>query len=145
MSVRMMARVWDRGPEDRDELLVLLALADFADDEGFCYPSMPAIAAKARMTERGVRGILRRLEASGWVTTERGGGKGRSSRYRVNPDPPSHAQPGTPFPEPHSRNAKPGMPNPEWESTKPGTARHQTRNQGSGKPSVTIKNRPPPL
>ena len=33
VSIRIMQHVWENGPEDRGELLVLLALADFADEK----------------------------------------------------------------------------------------------------------------
>ena len=57
MSVEAMAWVWKNGPNDPTERLVLLAIADHADDHGWCYPSMIGIATKACVTERGARGI----------------------------------------------------------------------------------------
>lgn len=131
MSIRVMSWVWDHGPTDRDELLVMLALADYADDEGACYPSMAGIAEKARLTERGARGIVRRLEASGWLAVKVGGGRGGKSNYRIIKKAAN--------PEPETRNEKPGMANPEWADTKPGTARPKTRNPGSAEPSGTVK------
>lgn len=135
MSIRVMSWVWDNGPEDRDELLVLLALADFADDNGACYPSMAGIAEKARLTERGARGIVRRLETNGWITTKVGGGRGGKSYYRLHRKERAAAQ----NPEPETRNEKPGIPNPESQDRKPGTARPETRNQRSAEPSGTVK------
>lgn len=79
-----MSQVWRNGPKDGNDLLVLLALADFADDDGYCWPSMASIAVKARMTERGARKIARRLEESGYLSCEVGGGRGGSNRYRVH-------------------------------------------------------------
>ncbi|MEF9606137.1 helix-turn-helix domain-containing protein, partial [Paracoccus sp. PXZ] len=83
MSVEAMAWVWKNGPTDPTERLVLLAIADHADDLGWCYPSMIGIATKACVTERGARGIVRRLEAGGWIAVKIGGGRGGKSRYRV--------------------------------------------------------------
>lgn len=50
MSIRTMARVWDQSQHSGSELLMLLALADFADDDGNSYPAVPTLAAKCRMT-----------------------------------------------------------------------------------------------
>jgi hypothetical protein len=124
-----MSQVWRNGPQDGNDLLVLLALADFADDEGYCWPSMASIAKKARMTERGVRKIARRLEEAGHLSCEVGGGRSGSNRYRVH----------VLNPEPETRNAVP----PEQQTRNSGAeTRNQgaeTRNGGSAKPSRTIK------
>jgi hypothetical protein len=128
MSVRVMAWVWDNGPADPTERLVLLALADFCDDGGACWPSMARVAEKASMTERGARKVVRRLEAGGWVKTAIGGGRGGSSRYTV----------AMKNPERETGNDKPGMTNPEHGAPKPGTRVHETRNGGSAEPSGTI-------
>lgn len=68
MSIRIMTQVWESGPEDRGELLVLLALADFANDKGECWPSVASIAQKARMTPRSVQRICHELVAQGRLT-----------------------------------------------------------------------------
>ncbi len=46
MSVRVLARVWDGYPGGGSELLTLLALADWSDDDGHCFPSIQKIAEK---------------------------------------------------------------------------------------------------
>lgn len=124
-----MAQVWRNGPQDGGELLVLLALADFADDDGYCWPSMSSIAKKARMTERGARKIARRLEDAGHLSCEVGGGRNGVNRYRV------HVK----NPEPETRNTVP--PEPETRNTDAETRNQsaETRNGGSAKPSRTIK------
>jgi Helix-turn-helix domain len=62
MSIRLMAQVWeDTRVESQAELLVLLALADHARDDGLCWPSMRTIAKKARLEERSAQRIVRRL------------------------------------------------------------------------------------
>lgn len=123
MSVKVMSWVWENGPTDPVERLVLLALADFADDQGNCYPSMIGIGAKACVTERGARGIVRRLEAAGWVKTSIGGGRGGKSKYQIVMEKPGTVfpecddKPGTTFPEYETRKDQ----NPERDDTKPGT------------------------
>jgi hypothetical protein len=57
-----MAAVFDEDLPS-SEKLVLLAMADHADDAGGnCFPSIPRIARKASMTRRGVQKVLRRLK-----------------------------------------------------------------------------------
>lgn len=125
MSIRMMAEVWDNGPSNQGELLVLLALADFADDDGFCWPSVAAIASKARIEERSARRVIRRLEEAGWLSVKVGRGRHGCSEYRIKPGP---KVPRTECP-------------PDIECTKPGPAVHETRTPRSPEPSGTVKNR----
>ena len=47
-----MARVWDKSRHAGSELLMLLAIADFADDDGKAYPAVSTLATKCRMTGR---------------------------------------------------------------------------------------------
>ncbi len=119
MSILKMAEVWKLAKVEGGELLVLLALADFADDDGLCWPSVATIAEKSRLTERGTRGIIRRLEQKGFLSSEISrGGKGSSNRYYVmpNPEPPSGLTDSNPEP-PSGLN----LPNPEPDCIKPGT------------------------
>ena len=99
MSIKIMTRVWDNGPDNQGELLVLLALADFADDAGNCWPSLATIAAKARIQERSARRIVRRLENAGYLKTVVGGGRHGCNQYRVNPDPKSPRTESPPDPD----------------------------------------------
>lgn len=87
MSIRVMSLVWEHSKQQGSALLVLLAIADFADDDGYCYPSVERLAHKSRMSVRNVRYILRQLEESGELVIERGGGRRRPNRYRVMVQP----------------------------------------------------------
>ncbi|MDF1853483.1 MAG: helix-turn-helix domain-containing protein [Verrucomicrobiales bacterium] len=123
MSIKIMSQVWETGPSKQSHLLVMLALADYANDEGTCWPSMASIAHKARITERGARKIVRELEALGWLYIDTGGGRHGCNRYTVNPEqgsPRNDVPPGTAM-------------------QKPGTAMQETRNGGSAEPSRTVK------
>ena len=90
-----MSQVWeDARIQSQPELLVLLALADHARDDGVCWPSIRTIAAKARVEERSAQRILRRLIEKGLVElVTKGGcidGHNVPNRYRVTGgDPPS--------------------------------------------------------
>jgi hypothetical protein len=84
MSIRVMTSVWDDvRTQSHSELLVLLALADWANDEGYCWPTIPTLATKARLSERAVQQILGRLTATGRISRIPGGGRGRANQYQV--------------------------------------------------------------
>ena len=75
MSIRLMSQVWeDTRIESQAELIVLLALADHARDDGLCWPSMRSIAAKARIEERSAQRIIRRLIEKGMIELVAQGG-----------------------------------------------------------------------
>ena len=67
---------------------VLSALALCADAQG--GEASPAMGELERLTGLGVRSIrqiLRRATAQGWITIVRpGGGRGKTTAYRINPD-----------------------------------------------------------
>lgn len=85
MSVRVSSWAWTQELiNHRGDLLVLLVLADHAqDDGGGAYPSVGSIAKKARLTRRGVQLALRRLEALGVITATDAGGRHRAVTYRI--------------------------------------------------------------
>jgi DNA-binding Lrp family transcriptional regulator len=62
-----MSRVWELSEQKGTYLLLLLALADNADDEGYCWPSIKYLKKKIRMSMRSVINALQRLEKSGEV------------------------------------------------------------------------------
>jgi hypothetical protein len=47
-----------------------MALADEADDDGYCFPSPRRLAAKCSITDRTVRRVLLELTTKGYVTLE---------------------------------------------------------------------------
>lgn len=76
-----MAWVWENGPEDSNDRYVLLKLADNANQEGQCYPSMTEISRATRLSESTVRRCLNNLEKGGWLTAFKGIGRGKHSQY----------------------------------------------------------------
>jgi hypothetical protein len=83
MSVRVTGAIWSAAGYEGGSLLVLLALADWANDDGVCWPKIAAIAQKARLTERQTKNILKRLEGDGVIGIERGNGRGVANRYCI--------------------------------------------------------------
>jgi hypothetical protein len=74
MSVKIMSQVWGDMSLKEGRLLVMLALADWSDDDGESWPSLGQLAQKTRMEDRSVRRILRDLESEGYIQTEKGAG-----------------------------------------------------------------------
>lgn len=80
MSVRASTWAWSLEEVMGSEALVLLALADQANDQGFCWPSQEKLAPKARQSVSTLRRSLRSLEKMGLLTTiTRSSTRGRRS------------------------------------------------------------------
>lgn len=87
MSIRVMSKVWDAAPVAGSELLALLALADWSDDAGRCYPGIAAIARKIRLQERQAQRVVHRLIDAGLVHVTGngfGGAPGSTRQYRID-------------------------------------------------------------
>ena len=81
MSIKLMTAVWEREDLTSTHKLVLLALADWANDEGLCWPSINRLAAKTSMAGRSVQRLIRQLEEMGFILREEEIGKG--NRYWI--------------------------------------------------------------
>lgn len=127
MSVKIMTAVWAVDLPHADKI-VLLALADNANDDGYCYPSSTTIARKCGMAERSVRRVITRLAVDGHITvTER---PGRSCTFLVHPGPsvrgtPDRQSPGPKVtPDPQSSTPDPQSPPPR--TVRPNTPDRQS-------------------
>lgn len=90
MSLAMMTWAFAQRGLRPSEKVVLLALADYANDEGYCFPGQVSIATKADLSERTVRDTLKRLEDAGLLEiTERRRDDGyrTSNGYRLLTSP----------------------------------------------------------
>ncbi|AGN34155.1 O protein [Vibrio phage VD1] len=67
MSVKVMSYVWDISLFKGSDKLVMLCLADHADDNGVCWPSIDTIARKSGVSPTTVKSTLKKLEAGGWL------------------------------------------------------------------------------
>lgn len=130
MSVRVMALIWERDDLDPYERLVLLSLADHADDEGRCYPSIARLCARTSMKERGVQNVLRRLADRGFLTVRNNAGKRGTNLYTVHSTPALNAPriectPALNAPNPRTRctpTPAPGAPEPSFKHQEPSYA-----------------------
>lgn len=71
MSVRIMSVAWTIPLPTTSAKLLLLALADNADDTGKCWPSVKLLAEKCGLSTRAVRGLLADLERLHHIRVER--------------------------------------------------------------------------
>jgi DNA-binding transcriptional ArsR family regulator len=84
MSISLMTDVW-RLPLQATRKMVLLALADNANDEGTdCWPSIGKLVEKCSMSERAIQGHLAALEESGYI--KRHERLGRSNKFTIYVD-----------------------------------------------------------
>jgi hypothetical protein len=83
MSVKRITAVWDLSLAEGNDRLIMLALADHADDDGFAWPGVERIAEKCRLSKRTVLRSIESLEALGelWVSRNRR----RGNHYIVIP------------------------------------------------------------
>lgn len=78
-----MSLVWERAPYTAGSLLVFLALADWANDDGVAWPSMERLAEKTRIDKRSAQRIVRQLQKDGMIQIEEGGGRAKQHRYFI--------------------------------------------------------------
>lgn len=82
MAVKYMTRVWENSKQEGGRLLVLIAMADNANNNGFSWYGVPKIAKMARLGDRWTRQAINDLvEARELAKIERG--TGRSNAYIV--------------------------------------------------------------
>jgi hypothetical protein len=83
VSIFVTSQVWKNAPVKGSDLLVLLALSDFANDDGICWPAMATIADKARISERSAQRACRAMAESGLIEIEENSGPKGANRYRI--------------------------------------------------------------
>lgn len=88
MSIKVMSLVWENFPRGGSDKLVMLAMADWCNDQGgSLHPSHAAVAKKCCMSRVQAQRIIRLLEQDGWLTVvgnQYGGAPGATKQYRLN-------------------------------------------------------------
>jgi hypothetical protein len=83
-----MSLVWDNFPRGGSDKLVMLAMADWCNDEGgSLHPSVATVARKVCVSDKQARVILHKLIDEGYlavVGNENGGNPGASRQYTLN-------------------------------------------------------------
>jgi hypothetical protein len=83
MSIHWADWVWENGPGNVQDNLVLLRLAYRADQDGFCFPSIADVVKGTRLSERAVCRSISNLQRDGWMEILKGGGRGKTSQYHL--------------------------------------------------------------
>lgn len=84
MSIGLISAVF-RTDLPAQRKLILIALADNANDDGYCWPSQATIGAKASISPRNLRTHIQVLESEGWLqVVSLGNGRGRATEYMLN-------------------------------------------------------------
>lgn len=83
MSVEAIKWAFDFEAKNSSEKAILLALANYADAEGRCFPGQESIAKKAACSDRTVRTVLADLEDRGIIVREE---RRRKDGYRTSDD-----------------------------------------------------------
>ncbi|MCI0560407.1 MAG: helix-turn-helix domain-containing protein [Nitrososphaera sp.] len=85
MSIKIMNEVWKYSTAKASDLLVLLSIADSANEETReAFPSIKQISNKTRLSSRQVQYSLRRLEKSGELKTVFEGGTKRRNLFTIS-------------------------------------------------------------
>lgn len=69
---------------------VLISLADNANDDGYCWPSMRTIALRTCFSERAVQRAIQWLEGAGLIVANRDNGRHTTYTITVKPTSQSH-------------------------------------------------------
>jgi hypothetical protein len=86
MSIFISSKVWEHSTATEATLLVHLAIAEFADEDGYAYPSIATLAQKTRVSERTVQRAIRWLRVSGEIEIIAKAGMRGCNLYRVITD-----------------------------------------------------------
>jgi hypothetical protein len=83
MSLNASKKVWAGTRHSGSELAMLLALADFADDNGRCYPSVTRLAVMCRTKLRNCQRVLAALQDSGELRVRMNAGPRGTNVYEL--------------------------------------------------------------
>jgi hypothetical protein len=83
MSIDVMKAVWEHSQHAETDLVVMLALADMANSDGYCFPSIPTLAQRARRQVRSMINTLDRISTSGELFVDRSRGRNHHNRYVI--------------------------------------------------------------
>lgn len=139
MSIRIMSLAWQAKTATHTEKLVLLALADNANDSGECWPSISTIARKCSLSRQGVLNQIGRLESANLVRPSRG--NGCVNRYIVTIKPVHAVDQSTPLTS--QRGGLPPVNAVDYHQSTPLTAPVHAVDSNHQEPSIKPSEEPP--
>lgn len=84
MSVKYSSKVWeDTSIKKHSDLVLMLAIADHANDDGIAWPGLSSLGRKTRMSRRTIQRAIDRMSKSGKLVIEQEGRGRATSLYRV--------------------------------------------------------------
>lgn len=83
MSVSASSRVWKYSKREDSMLVLMLALADWGDDDGISWHRIEVLKDKIRKSERQAKRLIESAIKSGELYVHRGSGRGNPSLYFV--------------------------------------------------------------
>ena len=145
MSIRLMDAVWNGAPYKGTDLLLLLALADYANDAGLCWPTLKTLSKKARLDDcRSMRRHLDKFLADGILLRMRRPGTSTLTQLLIPaswyfvPSPGHDPSPGDGYPQgyPHEGVSQPqGVSQPPSQGvSQPPQGVSQPPSQGAAQP-----------
>ena len=76
MSIHCTSRVWEHSSQKGSPFILLLAIANYADENGFAFPGLATLATRIRMSRRQTMRLVARLEGAGELLVLRREGRG---------------------------------------------------------------------
>jgi hypothetical protein len=122
MSNAIITRAYESTVTDPTDISVLVALADQANDDGICWPSVGSVSRRTRLHDRTVQRSLRRLVADGQISVTgavAGGFERQTPTYVVHPRLPMTGGAESPVAQRHPGGTAPP---PRWHSATPPVA-----------------------
>lgn len=84
MSIRWMTKVWSDSPYNGTRLILHLALADMAHDDGRFFASQTHLAKKSRCTTHYIREVINEMIAQGYIKiVSKGNSRGNATVYQL--------------------------------------------------------------
>ena len=133
MSTIIMSACWPLQDMSGPQKAVLISLADNANDEGFCWPSVARISERTCLAERTVQAAIKWLTLAGILSVRER--MGRSTMYTLTPAayaPPQQVRPAADAPPP-----------PQERHTPPAAAAPRTVIEPSSEPSPLVDDEQP--
>jgi hypothetical protein len=83
MSTAVMGLCWGLRNLTASQKMVLMSLADQANDQGVCWPGIDSMRIRTCLGERTIQRSIRELQQAGLIRIDDGGGRKNTNRYTV--------------------------------------------------------------